>query len=115
MLEMTEPCRTNTSIAMSKLTSTQRAGTLAITGCLKSMLTDLLDVHAGMLPVHLKIDKHCHRAAIHIATLPPAHSLHKPAKKCAARNVKRHKFLLHKLMNVYNVSPKELECIRPTL
>lgn len=114
ILEETEPHRKNTSIAVSKLTTTQRAGTLAITGCLRTTPTDLLDLHAGTLPIHLEIDKHCHRAAVRIATLPTAHPLHKPAKKCAKRNVKRHKSPLHALMNNYNIHPSEIEKIRPT-
>ena len=97
-----------------KLTSTQRAGALTITGCLRSTPTDLLDLHTGMLPIHLEIDKHCHRAAVHIATLPPEHPLHKPANKCAARNVKRHMSPLHKLMSTYSIYPKDIEHIRPT-
>jgi hypothetical protein len=114
-IETTATNKKGTSIAVSKLTSTQRAGTLAITGCLRTMPTDLLDLHAATLPIHLEIDKHCHRAAAHIATLPPVHPLHKPAKKCASCSVKRHTSPLHKLMNTYGIRPSNLECIRPAL
>lgn len=48
-------------------------------------------------------------------TLPTAHPLHKPARKCATHTVKCHKSPLHKLMNTYNVQPKDIECIRPAL
>jgi hypothetical protein len=91
------------SLATAKLTSTQWAGALATMGCLHTMPTDLLDMHAKLLPIHLEIDKQCHRAAVCIATLPLAHPLHKLAKKCVACEVKRHGSPLHKLMSTYTV------------
>ena len=102
-LEETEPHKKGTSIAVSKLTTTQRAGMLAMTGCLQTTPMDLLDLHADTLPIHLEINKHCHRAALCSATLPPAHPLHKPARRCVAHAIKRHKSPLHNLMNTYNV------------
>lgn len=87
-----------TSTAISKLTTTQRAGALAVTGGLRTTPTDVLDMHAHLMPIHLEIDKICHCAATRIATLPPTHPLHKLAKKCTSRQVKRHKSPLHQLM-----------------
>ena len=104
-----------TSTAIAKLTSTQRAGALAVTGGLRTTPTDVLDIHAHLLPIHLEIDKICHRAATRIATLPPDHPLHKPARKCSTRKVKRHKSPLHLLMQAYNVRPQEVESIRPAM
>lgn len=112
-LEATRTHKKSTSDAVSKLTTTQRAGTLVITGCLRTMPTDLLDLHVGTLPIHLEIDKHCHRAAIRIATLPAAHPLHKPARKCTTRTVKHHPSPLHKLMSVYGICPKDIDSIWP--
>jgi hypothetical protein len=63
-----------------KLTSVQRAGTLAITGGLRTSPTDALDAHAFTLPLHLETEKHLFRSAIRIAMLAPQHPLHKPAK-----------------------------------
>lgn len=97
-----------------KLTSIQRAGTLAITGGLRTSPTDTLDVHAFMLPLHLKIEKHLFRSAICIATLPPQHPLHKPAKNCAARATRRHKSPLHDLMQTFNIKPSALETVAAT-
>lgn len=76
---------------------------------------DLLDLHAGLLLLHLKIDKQCHRAAARIATLPPVHPLYKLARKCIAQVVKWHASPLHKLLNIYKIDPREAECIRPAL
>ena len=66
------------------------------------------------MPMHLQIDKICHRAAIRIATLPPVHPLYKPARKCASRRTKRHKSPLHQLMQNYTTKPQEMETIKPT-
>ena len=57
-----------------KLTSVQRAGTLAITGGLRTSPTDALDAHAFTLLLHLETEKHLFRSAICIATLP--HNTH---------------------------------------
>ena len=111
-IETMEARKKGISMASAKLTSTQRAGAIAITGCLRTTPTDILDMHAKLLPIHLEMDKQCHRAATRIATLPQAHPLHKPAKKCAARAVKRHASPLHKLMSVYGVRPSDTESIR---
>jgi ribonuclease HI len=114
-IEATAAQKKGLSQASAKLTTTQRAGALAITGCLCTTPTDLLDIHTKLLPIHLEIDKQCHRAATHIATLPPAHPLHKLARKCAVCVVKRHASPLHKLMNTYNIRPCNMENIRAAL
>ena len=70
------------STAAAKMISMQRAEALATTGCLCTAPTDLLlDLHGGLLPIHLEIDKQCNRVATRIATLLPAHPLYKPARK----------------------------------
>ena len=112
-LEGLEANKKGTSQAISRLTSVQRAGAIAVTGGLRTTPTDVLDHHAFLLPIHLEIDKICHRAATRIATLPPAHPLHDPAKKCTSRRVKRHKSPLHQLMQTYNVRPQDVESITP--
>jgi len=61
-----------------KLITIQRMATLAVMGALKSTATDVLDLHANILSVKLLLHKICHRAALHIATLPPSHPLHTP-------------------------------------
>jgi len=92
----------------------QRAGAIAITGGLQTSPMDVLDAHAFTLPISLEIEKHLFRAAIHIATLPPEHPLHTPAKKCATKMVKRHKSLLHKLMQAFNINPSLFKTISTT-
>ena len=99
------------SRAIAKLTSTHRAGTLAVTGGLRTTTTDVLDLHMFVLLLHLEIDKICHRAASRIATLPPSHPLHKPARLSTNPRTKCHKSPLHQLMQTYNVKPQETETI----
>ena len=100
-------------MATAKLMTTQRAGAQAVMGGLRTTPTDVLEMHAHLMPIHLEIDKICHRAASRIATLPPTHPLHKPAKKCAGRRVKRHRSPLHLLMLAYNAHPQDVENIKP--
>ena len=111
--ESTAVTKRGTSGAVAKLTSTQRAGTLAITGGLRTTPTDVLDLHAFVMPLHLEIDKVCHRAASRIATLPPAHPLYKPARFSSNPRTKRHKSPLHQLMQTYAVKTQETETISP--
>jgi ribonuclease HI len=97
-----------------KLMLVQRAGTLAITGGLRTSPTDMLDAHAFTLPLHLEIEKHLFRSAIRLATLPPEHPLHKSAKKCASKTTKRHRSTIHDLMQAFDVKPNLLETLTTT-
>ena len=64
-----------TSGMVTKLTSMQRAGALAVTGGLRTTPTDVLDLLTFIMPLHLEINKACHRAVSRFATLPPSHPL----------------------------------------
>jgi hypothetical protein len=97
-----------------KLISVQRAGTLAITGGLRTSPTDAQDAHAFTLPLHLEIEKHLYRSAVRIATLPPQHPVHKPAKKCGNRTTKRHRSTLHDLIQIFDLKPSLLESLPTT-
>ena len=59
--------------ALRRLQKTQRKVTLAITGSLKTSPTDLLDIHAGLLPTELALLKACHNATVRLLTLPDTH------------------------------------------
>ena len=112
-MEGTVANKKGTSSMVTKLTSTQRAGTLAITGGLRTTPTNILDLHAHIMPLHLEIDKICHRAASRIATLPPSHPLYKPARLSSNPRTKRHRSPLHQLMQTYNAKPQDTETISP--
>ena len=113
-IEGTAVNKRNTSTVVSKLASTQRAGALVVTGGLWTTPTDILDMHAHLMPMHLERDKICHRAATRIVTLPPAHPLYKPARNCTKRRTSRHKSPLHQLMLNYATKPQDMETIKPT-
>ena len=53
----------------------QRIATRAITGGLWTSPNDLLDAHAGVLPVNLMLKCICHAATVRTATLPYSHPL----------------------------------------
>jgi hypothetical protein len=61
-----------------KLSSIQRIAALAITGAMKTTATDLLEVHANLLPPTLLLQNHCHRAVICLTTHPKTHPLYEP-------------------------------------
>jgi ribonuclease HI len=91
-----------------KLTTTQRAGALAITGGLCTSPTDTLDALANLLPFEHVIKKWCYRPALHLATLPEMHPLQKPVKSSTKSAVKRHRFPLHNLLSILNIDISNL-------
>ena len=96
---------------ITKLERVQRAAALQITGGLRTSPTDLLDVHADLLPLRLFIKKLCHRAALRIACLPKTHPLYKPARHTHRHFVKRHRGPLHNIMHTLQVPPDKIETI----
>ena len=74
--------------AIQKLSTTQRAGTLAITGGFRTSPTDALNAHASTIPAHLKVGKALHRAAVRFALLHNTHPLRKQYKLAGARKTK---------------------------
>ncbi|KNZ77457.1 Putative 115 kDa protein in type-1 retrotransposable element R1DM [Termitomyces sp. J132] len=95
---------------LEKMQRVQRMGALQITGALRTTPTDLLEAHAGIEPMDLRIQRMCVTAAARIAAMPDTHPLRKPAEK-AARFVKRHRAPLHYLMKVLGEHPKNMETI----
>ena len=53
-----------------KFRSTQRLASTVMTGALCTAPTDLLDLHAGIWPVHLLFSCLCHRAAVRLTYFP---------------------------------------------
>jgi ribonuclease HI len=97
--------------AIRKLTTAQRAGTLAITGGYRTSPTDTLDAHASILPMHLKIGKVLFRAAVRLAALPDSHPLRKQYRLAGARKTKRHKSALHHMTQLYGIRANSVETI----
>jgi ribonuclease HI len=96
-----------------KLATVQRAGAIAVTGGLRTTPTDSLDAHAALLPMELRVAKHCHGAISQIATLPQTHPLHPPIKKSAKGRIRRHRSPLHVLSAIFRINPEAIEKIPP--
>jgi len=97
--------------AIKKITSTQRASALAITGGLCTSPMDTLNASAFLLPALLMIKKWCIRAFVRMATLPKDHPLFKPVNWKRMRVTKRHCRPLHTLSNLTNTDTRKMEKI----
>ena len=91
------------------LTTIQRAGTIAVTGGLKSSPTDALDAAAYLMPAQLTLGKWWFRALVRLATLPQGHPLHSLVAKKATRKVKRHKSPLNFLLSSHDLEVTNVE------
>jgi ribonuclease HI len=105
------PRAKGSAAAVKQLTAVQRAGTLAITGGLRTSPTDALDALAYTIPATQLIDKWCSKAAVRLATVPPEHPLFKLVKSSAKRFVNRHKAPLHHLMHIFKLNPSAISKI----
>jgi hypothetical protein len=97
-----------------RLTSVQRIALLTITGAMRSTATDLLEVHANVLPITLLLQNFCHRAIVRISALPKTHPLHGPVRRAAGRYVTSHRSSLHRLTHLFAINPDEIESLKPT-
>ena len=95
-----------------QINKVQRLAAILITGGMRTTATDTLLAHADLLPTILLIRKHCHRAALRMATLPSNHPITKHVKS-ALRNRKRHKSPLHRLFSAFRIDVGQLETINP--
>ena len=98
---------------MAQLARVQRQAAILITGAMRTTAGDVLDVHAGLLPLHLLVNTVCQRAATRLCTLPKAHPLY-PHIRRAARYVKHHRSPLHELLHAFQLRPGDIETITPT-
>lgn len=72
--------RTTGSVsALKQLQKMQRTAALAITGAMRTTASDVLDVHADLLPIDILLKAARKRAFIRICTLPDSHPLHHQA------------------------------------
>jgi len=69
--------------ALRGMQKAHRVATLAITGALRTTPNDILDTHAGLLPIELTLLKITHRAMVRMCTLPNSHPLHRIVKNAA--------------------------------
>jgi ribonuclease HI/exonuclease III len=103
--------RTGSIGVTKKLATVQRSAALTITGALRSTATDILDIHANLLPVDLLMDKICHRSAVRLLSLPEGHPLHSSILHCKSHYVKTHRSPLHELFHIYKLRNTRVETI----
>jgi len=99
--------------ALRHMTKIQRMTTLAITGAMWSTPNDLLDAHAGVLPMELTLRKICHQAIMRMCTLPNTHPLHRVVRKAGATPPKAHHSPIDELIRVFEMDPRSFETIKP--
>jgi ribonuclease HI len=96
--------------AMGKI---QRIATRAITGGLWTSPNDLLDAHAGVLPVNLMLERICHAAAVRASTLPDGHPTRAMLRAYSKTPAKTHLPPLQKLIECFRIKPQRFETIMP--
>ncbi|THV00890.1 hypothetical protein K435DRAFT_854275 [Dendrothele bispora CBS 962.96] len=102
------------SSVVSKLTSIQRKAALIITGALSTTATDLLDLHAGLLPLPLEIKRHRQRDTARLCTLPDTHPLYQQLQRAAKHpRLARHISPLHNLLHRFDLKLSQLETRKP--
>ena len=108
--------RSGSAGPLQKLESAQRIATLVITGSLRTTPTDLLDLHANLLPIDLAIEKACYRSLVHISSLPPSHTLHPIIRKYhdeSQDQLPKHPTNLHLLLRTFKLVPSLTKIIAP--
>ncbi|KAF8808247.1 hypothetical protein BYT27DRAFT_7027512, partial [Phlegmacium glaucopus] len=80
-------------------------------GALRTTPTDLLDAHAGLLPIDLLLKKICHRALTRICSLSSINPVALQAVKYHERPVKRHITNIQHLLKLFGINPSTLEDI----
>jgi ribonuclease HI len=93
------------------LEKTQRLATTAITGSMRSAPTDLLDAHAGLLPMGLALRKACHRALLRSLTLPESHPLHRMIKRAKSHPPEKHLGPIDELLKLFKLRNVKFEII----
>ncbi|PPQ84290.1 hypothetical protein CVT25_013229 [Psilocybe cyanescens] len=97
-----------------QLTKIQRKAAIAIAGGLRSTPNELLDAHAGIMPMELTLLKICHRAIIRLATLPKQHPLHQMIRTTRRNTANlRYKTPIDNLLQIFEVDPERFEPIHP--
>ena len=91
----------------------QRLASLSIIGGMQSMLTDLLDAHAGLLPIELTLLCFCHRATIRLCTLPPTHLLHPLVHAARQSHNKKHQDSIKTALRIFELDPCKFETVTP--
>ncbi|KAK7021660.1 hypothetical protein R3P38DRAFT_2780859 [Favolaschia claudopus] len=91
----------------------QRQACKLITGALRTTATDVLDFHANLLPVHIRLNRSAYNAAARLASLPSSNPIRFAFLRC--RRVPRfHRSPLHHLIHAFPVFRSDFETIDPS-
>ena len=93
----------------------QRLASLSIVGGMKSTPTDLLDAHAGLLPIELTLLCYCHRATIRLCTLPPVHPLHPLVRATHQSHNGKHQDPIKAALRIFELDPHKFETVTPDI
>jgi ribonuclease HI len=99
--------------ALRNLQKIQRIATLAISGALRSSPTDLVDIHAGTLPIELTLLKVCHRAIARMLTLSYRHPLHRIIELARLSHPTKHLSQIDSLIKIFRLQNIRIETITP--
>ena len=97
------------------LKKAQRIAALAITGLLRTSPTDYVDIHAGILPMELALQKACHSAIVHILTLPSTNPICQVAQKAKRSQPSKFPGPIDNLLKIYVLKDVVLETIHPAV
>ena len=97
--------------ALHNLQKTQRLATTAITGTLRSSPMDLIDAHAGVLPMELALMKACHRSLMRTLTLRNTHPLFQIIRKAKRYPPEKHLSPLDQLLKIFKMRSTKVETI----
>ena len=97
------------------LTKVQRIAALAITGTLRTSPNDYVDVHAGILPMELALQKACHSAIVRSLTLPSTNPIHQVIQAAQCRQSSRFPGPMDNLLKFFELKDAELETIHPAV
>ena len=97
------------------LKKVQRIAALAITGTLRTSPNDYVDVHAGILPMELALQKACHSAIVRSLTLPSTNPIHQVIRAAQRRQPSRFPGPMDNLLKLFELKNAKLETIYPAV
>lgn len=84
-----------------------------MTGAMKTTASDILEMHADVLPISSLLLGTCLKATARLATLPNSHPLNPFIKRASNLFVQHHKSPMHYLFHLSGIDPAETEKIYP--
>jgi hypothetical protein len=98
--------------ALRESSKLQRLATLVINRALRTAPTDILDTHAGLLPMNLLLKKICFRSLLHICALPPSSLVSdQVVSQIPCETSKVYRMNLQQLMKLFKVNPTVFEVV----